>query len=239
MKTKCIIVEDEPIAVEILEHYMRNMPDLELVAKCSNAIEALQVLRNNEIDLMFLDIHMPKISGLDLLKTLNRPPKVIITTAHRKYAIDGFELNVVDYLLKPFSFERFLKGIDKYYQHIKAPAGVNTEMIEAKEDNFFIYVKTDRKILKVFLDEIYYLESMKDYVIIHKKDEKIITKQQIGNFEQQLPSKYFLRIHRSYIVAISKIQAVTKSSVEINQKELPISRTYKNEVWKTLQIDGL
>ncbi len=235
MKTRCIIVEDEPIAVEIIEHYLKTMPDITIVAKCNNALEAFSILKNNSVDLMFLDIHMPQISGLEFLKSLRNPPKVILTTAHRKYALEGFDLNVVDYLLKPISLDRFMKAIDKYY-HLSNTASVNISSVSSSKEEPFIYVKADRKAVKVLLGEIFYIESLKDYVVIHKKEQKIITKQQIGFFEQELPPEMFLRIHRSYIVAINKIEAVTKSSIEINKKELPISRSYKNEVIKSLKL---
>ena len=237
MKTKCIIVEDEPIAADILEMYIKNMPDLQLTAKCKNAVEAFHLLQSENVDLIFLDIQMPQVSGLDFLKSLNNPPKVILTTAFRKYAIEGFELNVVDYLLKPISFERFLKAVDKYYQLVKSPAPINYEGNTLSLDKLFIYVKANRKVQKVHLDEILYIESLKDYVIIYLKEQKIITKQFISYFEDQLPKKSFLRIHRSYIVSINRIDAVSKSTIEIGKKELPISRNYKNEVLKSLHLD--
>lgn len=239
MKTKCIIVEDEPIAVEILETYINNLPELELTAKCQNAVEAFRVLQNSSFDLMFLDIHMPQISGLEFMKTLSNPPKIIITTAHRKYAVEGFELDVVDYLLKPVSFERFMKAVDKYYQRSKSALAANYEFSSPPNEEPFVYVKADRKVVKVFLKDILYLESMKDYVVIFQKDKKIVTKDNISFFEHRLPQNMFLRIHRSYIVSISKIHSVTKTSVEICNKELPISRNYKNSVLKTLKIDEI
>lgn len=239
MKTKCIIVEDEPIAVEILETYINNLPGLELTAKCKNAVDAFRVLQNSSFDLMFLDIHMPQISGLEFLKTLSNPPKIIITTAHRKYAIEGFEFDVVDYLLKPISFERFMKAIDKYYQRSKTALAANYELSAPQNEEPFVYVKADRKVIKILLKDILYLESMKDYVIIFLKDKKIVTKDHISFFEHLLPQNMFLRIHRSYIVSISKISSVTKTSVEVSNKELPISRNYKNNVLKALKIDEI
>lgn len=237
MKTRCLVVDDEPIAADILEMYIKNMPDLMLIAKCKNAVEAFRLMQEYNVDLVFLDIQMPQVSGLDFLKSLNNPPKIIITTAFRKYAIEGFELNVVDYLLKPISFERFLKAVDKYYQLNKSQTPISMEVNLSACENLFIYVKADRKTLKVHLDEILYIESLKDYVIIYLKDQKIITKQFISYFEDQLPPNLFLRIHRSYIVSINKIDSVSKSTVEIGKKELPISRNYKNEVLKTLHLE--
>lgn len=237
MKTRCIVIDDEPIAADILEMYIKNMPDLILIAKCKNAVEAFRLMQAYNVDLVFLDIQMPQVSGLDFLKSLNNPPKVIITTAFRKYAIEGFELNVVDYLLKPISFERFLKAVDKYYHVIKTQTPISMEVNSLVCESPFIYVKANRKTLKVHLDEILYIESLKDYVIIYLKDQKVITKQFISHFEDQLPKNLFLRIHRSYIVSINKIDSVSKSTVEIGKKELPISRNYKNEVLKTLHLE--
>lgn len=238
MKTKCIIVEDEPIAIDVIESHLKNFPDIEIVAKCSNALKAFEALRHQKIDLMFLDINMPKMSGLDFLKTLTSPPKVIITTAYRKFALDGFELNVVDYLLKPISLERFMKSVDKFYQLKKGEKGdFNVETIGSNIEDSFIYVKADRKNVKIELNDIVYIESLKDYVIIHKTNERIITKQLISSLEKSLPVKMFLRIHRSYIVSIPKIKAVTKTTVELDNKELPISRNYKNNVCETLGIE--
>lgn len=181
---------------------------------------------------------MPKMSGLDFLKILTSPPKVIITTAYRKFALEGFEINVVDYLLKPISLERFMKAIDKYYQLRRGENNItiNTTGNNSVDDSF-IYVKTNRKNVKVQLKDITYIESLKDYVVIHKTGENIITKQQISFFEEALPQNLFVRIHRSFIASISKITAVTKTSVEIGKKELPVSRNYKNIVYKTLGLE--
>ena len=238
MKTKCIIVEDEPIAIDVLVSHLKNFPEIEITAKCTNALQAFDVLKNQKIDLMFLDINMPKISGLDFLKSLASPPKVIITTAYRKFAIEGFELNVVDYLLKPISLERFMKAVDKYYQFKKGDSdNKNIEIGGNKNEELSIYVKSDRKNVKILLDDIVYIESLKDYVVIHKTNERIITKQQISSLDESLPSNMFLRIHRSYIVSIPKITAVTKTAVEMGKKELPISRNYKNIVFDTLGLE--
>lgn len=238
MKTKCIIVEDEPIAIDVITSHLQNFPNIEIAAKCPNAMKAFEVLQNQKIDLIFLDINMPKMSGLDFIKTLSNPPKVIITTAYRKYALDGFDLNVVDYLLKPISLERFMAAIDKFNQFNKGENKQPAIEIEHIDKGIpFIYVKAERKNVKVLLDEITYIESLKDYVVIHKISENIITKQKISSFEESLPKDMFVRIHRSYIVSISKITAVTKTSIEIGKKELPVSRNYKNEVAKVLKLE--
>ncbi|MCX6149085.1 MAG: response regulator transcription factor [Ignavibacteriales bacterium] len=233
--TNCIIVEDEPLATEIIEGYLKNFFDVFLLGKFENSITAFDFLKKKNVDLMFLDIRMPQVSGIDLLKILSHPPKVIITTAYRDFALEGYELDVVDYLLKPISLERFLKAMDKFYKSTEAH--VNDSLILQKPaDENFIYVKAERKIIKIYLKEIYFIESLKDYTILHLKNKKVITHQQISQLEEQLTCKGFIRIHRSYIVSVSKIEAVTSASIEIHGKELPIGRNYKNEVLKTLNL---
>ncbi|MFH0736777.1 MAG: LytTR family DNA-binding domain-containing protein [bacterium] len=237
MKTRCLIVDDEPLAIEVIETYLNNLSDIEIVGKCQNAVQAFEIIKKKAVDLIFLDIQMPQITGIDFVKTLLSPPKVIFTTAYRDYAIDGFDLNVVDYLLKPIPIDRFLKAMDKYYESIKPKFDTAVSLLQTEiKDDPYIFVKSDRKMIRILLDEIYFLESLKDYVTIYKKDKKIITKNQIGFFEQTLPHDKFLRIHRSYIVSVSKIEAYTPSSVEILNKNLPIGRNYKNEVMKKFNI---
>lgn len=238
MKTNCIIVDDEPIAIDVIVSHLQNFPDINIVDRCTNAMNAFKSLQKYKIDLMFLDIHMPKINGLDFLKSLRNPPKVIVTTAYRDYAIEGFELSVVDYLLKPIPLTRFMQAIEKYYDINSEDhnSAINPQPISL-DDTDFIYVKSNRKSIKVFLHDILFVESMKDYVVIHTTKEKIITKELISYFEKTLPSKKFLRIHRSYIVSIPKITAVTKTSIEIGKKELPISRNYKTSVFNRLKIN--
>ena len=237
MKTRCLIVDDEPLAIEVIETYLNNLSDIEIVGKCENAVQAFELIKKKAVDLIFLDIQMPQITGIDFIKTLLNPPKVIFTTAYRQYAIDGFDLNVVDYLLKPIPIDRFLKAMDKYYVSIQQKPEADVLISQAKiENDPYIFVKSERKMIKIFLDEIYFLESLKDYVTIYKKDKKIITKNQIGFFEQALPNDKFLRIHRSFIVSISKIEAYTPNSIEILNKNLPIGRNYKNEIMKKFNI---
>lgn len=232
MKTRCIIIDDEPLAIEVIESYLTKMSDMEIVAKCESAVEALAVLRKKQIDLMFLDIQMPELTGLDFLKSLSHPPKAILTTAHRKYALEGYELDVIDYLLKPISFERFLKAVNKYF---KSADSDNKVIHEDTNEDDFIYVKENKKAVKISLDEILYIESMKDYVTFHTDKKKIITKSTMSELEEKLPAERFVRIHRSYIVAIQKIDAFTSTSVEIGKKELTIGRNYKNGVMKVLR----
>jgi DNA-binding LytR/AlgR family response regulator len=195
----------------------------------------MEILQQKSIDLIFLDIRMPQLSGISFLKTLQKPPKVIITTAYRDYALEGYDLNVVDYLLKPISLERFVKALNKYYESRKDPTGETQRTAErSRHDGDFIYVRSDKKSLKIMLKDILYIESMKDYVIVHKRDRKIISKDLISRFEEILPEDMFLRIHRSYIVSIPRIEAITASAIDIAKSELPIGRSYRNIVLKTL-----
>ena len=231
MKTKCIIVDDEPLAIEVIKSHLKKFIDIEIKSTCNNAIEAFEILKKQNIDLMFLDIQMPQLTGLDFLKSLNKPPKVIITTAYREYALDGYELDVMDYLLKPISFERFMKAIDKYYQSTFDSITVSDN---TTSQDSYIYVKAEKKIVKILLQDILFIESLKDYVQIHTTKKFIIAKNQIGHLEEKLPTDKFIRIHKSFIVSISKIDALTASTIEIKNKILPIGRSFKKMVLRTL-----
>lgn len=227
---KCIIVDDEPLAIEILESYVARIDELELVGTFRNAIAAFTFVQQNAVDLIFLDIEMPKLSGIDFLKTLKHHPKVIITTAYRDYAIEGFELEVVDYLLKPIPFERFLKSVGKVLssgvQNIVAPTAVAQDS--------FIYFKVDKKMVKTKIADILYIESIKDYVKVRTADKEIITQQKISYLDESLPRMQFLRIHRSFIVNLDRIDAYTATDVEISKFKVPIGRNYKNDVMRVL-----
>jgi DNA-binding LytR/AlgR family response regulator len=229
MKFSCLIVEDEPIAQSILKGYVKDVPDLEIFMVCDNAMDALSVLRSKHIDILFLDIEMPKISGLSFLKTLPNPPKTIITTAYRQFAVEGFELNVVDYLLKPFSFERFLVAVNRITKQEKK----HTPSEELEKNSFFF--KVDQKKVQVFLEDIYYIEALSNYVIIHLKEKQLVVYSSLTDIEKKLPSKQFIRIHRSYIVPIKNIEAFGKDYVEIGNKTLAIGNTYKKEFFKRLR----
>jgi DNA-binding LytR/AlgR family response regulator len=226
MKTKCVIVDDEPLAIEALEILIKKLPDLEIVDKCTDAIRAFGILQKKHIDLMFLDIQMPEITGLSFLKTLKNPPFVIFTTAYREYALEAFDLDVVDYLLKPISFERLMKAINKYYQ----VSGRTIQPSSSEKQKAFITVRADRKNVKINLEDILYIESLKDYVRIHTPGKRTITKSTLSSLEDQLPSEQFLRIHRSYIVSIKRIRAFTHEFVEVEDKALPIGKNYRELV---------
>ena len=238
-----IIVDDEPLALDVIETYIEKIPDLNLVKKCTNALEANEALKENDIDLMFLDIQMPQLTGVDFLRTLSKPPKVIFTTAYANYAVEGFELNAVDYLLKPISLERFIKAVNKAQEQLeleKRDAG-GESLGDEKGD--FIFVKADKKLIKVNYEDIVYIEGLKDYVIIRLNNSRVITLQTMKSLEEKLPEQMFKRIHRSYIVGIKKIKAVIGNMVEViekNQpKHLPIGKNYREELLEIINKNRL
>lgn len=235
MKTKCIIVDDEPLAIEAIEMHIQKFESLKLVASCKDAIKAFDVLRNTAIDLMFLDIQMPEMTGLEFLKSLKNPPKVIFTTAYREYAIQAFDLDVVDYLLKPISFDRFMQAINKYFE--STPKSIINPYNQStnKEMDTHFFVKAEKKNVKIIFENVLYIEGLKDYVRIVCKDKTIITKLMIGYLTEQLPDNLFLRIHRSFIVYIPNIEAFSPTSVEVPGKEIPIGRNFRHEILSTLK----
>jgi DNA-binding LytR/AlgR family response regulator len=226
---KTIIVDDEPLALDVLEALIGNIPSLQLVARCENAFEANEILLNQKIDLMFLDIQMPQLTGVDFLKSLSNPPCVVFTTAYPEYAVEGFELNAVDYLVKPISMDRLLKAVNKVTEKINSK-GNN----EHEESDLFFFVKADKKLVKINFNDIVYIEGLKDYVIIKTEASRVITLQTMKSLEDKLPSSIFRRIHRSFIVNMSKINAVDGTEVEVLEKgqvkHLPIGKNYKDEL---------
>lgn len=232
-KYSCIIVEDEPLAAEVLEDYIRQIPFLQLKGICSDAIYAMEILQKEKIDLIFLDIHLPKLKGFDFLKALKNPPQVIITSAYQEYALQGYELNVVDYLLKPIEFSRFLMAVNKLKQPAAPTSAANASAAPRERTHLFFNV-SKRKV-KVYLDEILYIESMKEYIRIVTRDKTILTKFQIGQIEELLARNNFLRVHRSFIVAKEKIEAFTATDVEVAGKAIPIGRSYKELVVSVLE----
>ncbi len=239
MKTKCIIIDDEPLARNLIRYHIEKLDNFEIVAECADAIKALQELHDKKVDLMFMDIQMSQITGIELLRILKNPPKVIITTAYRDYAVDGFELDVVDYLLKPITFERFLKSVNKYYQVSQDESTVAAPVSEMMQPNEpFVYVKENKRVIKVHLNEILFVEGLSEYVQIYTDKKKIITKTTMSGLEEKLPGDSFLRIHKSFIVSLSRIEAFTSSTIEVPGKELPIGRSFKNSVFHVLQQNG-
>ena len=239
MKTKCLIVDDEPLARELIRGHVEKLENFEIVAECSDAMRALNVMREKQVDLIFMDIQMPQITGLEFLKTLKHPPKVIITTAYREYALEGFELDVIDYLLKPITFERFLKSVNKFYQmnqdDVQVVAATSGEKMPEES---FIYIKENKKIVKVYLSEIRYIEGLSEYVQVYTDKRKIITKTSMAQMEEKLPNDSFLRIHKSFIISTSRIEAFTANTIEVQGKELPIGRSFKNGVLNALNFSG-
>ena len=231
-----IIVDDEPLAQDVLETYIEKIAELNLVQKCSNALEANEALKTHDIDLMFLDIQMPQLTGIDFLKTLSKPPLVIFTTAYPNYAIEGFELNALDYLLKPISLERFMKAVNKAMDRIDLERKDSAaEIVDAGGENLdYIFVKADKKLIKVNYSDIIYIEGLKDYVIIRMDKNRIITLQTMKSLEEKLPSHIFKRIHRSYIINIEKINAIVGNMVEVVEKgqpkHLPIGKNYREDL---------
>lgn len=223
----CLIVEDEPLARNLLTDYVKKVPFLNLVQSCSNPMDALEVLRTNSIDILFLDIQMPEITGITLLKILQKKPLVILTTAYSEYALESYELDVVDYLLKPITFDRFLKAVDKASQRLKAPASGPVQEKTADPQKDFVFVKDGTKLVKVNFNDVLFVEGLKDYVTIHTTTQKIISLQRLKSLEMQLPADRFIRIHHSYIVALKAIDSIHKGEVQIGNHLIPISDSYK------------
>ncbi len=224
----CVIIEDEPLARNLLVEYVKKVPSLHLIEAFSNPLAAMETLRSASVDILFLDVQMPEITGISLLKILKKRPLVVLTTAYSQYALEGYELDVADYLLKPITFERFLKSVDKITQRLETVALVPPMPVEQTSVSpAFIFVKDGTKLVKVKLDEILYIEGLKDYVTIHTDNQKIVTLQRLKALEEQLPSTKFIRIHNSYIVSLDAIEVIQKNEVQIKGVSLPIGDTYR------------
>ncbi|MBL7870670.1 MAG: response regulator transcription factor [Cyclobacteriaceae bacterium] len=228
MKLNCVIIEDEPLARNLMIDYVKKVPSLNLVQAFSNPLEALEALRALSVDVLFLDIQMPELTGISLLKVLTKKPFIILTTAYSDYALEGYELDVADYLLKPVTFERFLKAVDKVMQRAEAELKPVIAIGESTSSAApYVFVKDGTKLVKVTLDEILYVEGLKDYVTIHTKTQKIVTLQRLKTLEEQLPADKFIRIHNSYIIALSAIDVVHKNEVQIGSASLSVGDTYR------------
>lgn len=225
---KYIIVDDEPLAHELIEEFCSMLPHLKLEKHCYNAMEAMQFLNSNNVDFMFLDINMPKLKGLDFLKTLSNPPKTIITTAYKEHALEGFELNVVDYLLKPISFERLVKAINKVDQ-TEQKTTVIKEISTLESTNRF-FIKGDKKYHQIASDDILYIEAYGNYTKLFFKDDMILSHEKISIFEDFLPESDFLRVHKSFIVAVNKIKLIEGNRIHIETYKIPIGQTYKSRI---------
>lgn len=236
MKIKCLLVDDEPPAVDLITSYIERVDDLEIVGRCNNAIEAFGFLQKTKVDLLLLDIQMPKMTGLDLIRSLHDRPKIIVITAYREFAADGFDLDVLDYIVKPVSFDRFLKAIAKYNQYTLLR---QTEAPEQAPDAFekaYMYFKVNKQVKKVFLKDIIYIESIRDYVKIVTTDKPVITYQRLSYMEEKLPENKFLRIHKSYIIAIDRISGYNNDLINIEGYELPLGRSYKQGFLKVVDV---
>jgi len=230
----CLIIDDEPIARKVLENHLQKIEFVNVTASCKSAIEGLSIIKTQNIDLIFLDINMPEMSGLSFARSIGKDIKIIFTTAYREYAVDGFDLQAVDYLLKPISLERLIQGLNKFMSEIIPVVEKETKEIKAEIVDF-IFVRSNRKMIKVNFKEILYIESIADYIKIHQTEKTIITRETISSIEAKLPQFSFIRIHRSFIVSISKIESFTNEYVELMGKIIPISRGYKKEVLERLE----
>ena len=244
-KIRCIAVDDEPLALDILRAYIAKVPSLELVAACGNALDALSLIQQDKVDLAFLDIQMPDLTGMQFLRIINGKCKAIMTTAYPQYALEGYEYEVIDYLLKPIAFERFLKSVQK--ASLQFPALVETEILVSSEEmktptmNIisqsvpdFIFVKVEHKMLKINLLDILYVEGLKDYCSIYTKTERILTLQTMKKMEENLPQNRFVRVHKSYIVALDKIESVERQRITIEKYIIPVGDSFKDNFMKIL-----
>ena len=231
---RCLVMDDEPLAVEIIGRYIQRVPSLRLVGQCENAIQALTMLQQQEVDLLFADIRMPELLGTDLIRILQHPPRVIITTAYAEYALEGYDLDIVDYLLKPIRFERFLKAIDKLFNQERAPSQQATEepdRTDSKNEDY-LYLRTDRKTVRLMLDTILCIEGRKNYVKILTENGALMIKNSMSAMAAMLPEGSFIRVHRSYIVAKAKINSFTPDSIKIRDMNIPVGKLYKNTFLK-------
>ncbi len=230
-KYKSIIIDDEPIAIRVIQEHLEKFENIECIKGFTKAIDAIEILNKEKIDLLFLDINMPGISGVEFLKSLTNPPKVIFTTAYRNFAVDAFELNALDYLVKPISFERFLKSINKFLSNTKTENNISKEE-QVKKD--FIVLKSDKKNYKIRFTDILYIESLDNYIKVHTNDLSIVCYERLTGIEKELPTSKFIRIHRSYIINLTKVDVFTSSYVEINDRRFAIGRNYKDQALKRL-----
>lgn len=239
MNIRCLAIDDEMLALDLIEDNIRKVPFLELVHKCRGAIEAMEVLRREQIDLIFLDIQMPDISGIQLLKSLHHKPMVIFTTAFSKYATEGYDLDVIDYLLKPYSFERFLKAVNKVHEYmdLRGRVAAQPSAHEIIASSQFLFVKADYKLYKINLKDILYIEGLKDYVKIFISEKPIVTQMSMKSLEEKLSPQDFIRVHRSFIVAFNKIDYIQKHMLTVGKKEIPISEHYRDQLFKIINYE--
>jgi DNA-binding LytR/AlgR family response regulator len=239
MSIKCLIIDDEPLAIKVLENHISKIPWLEVAASCLNPVDALTILRTRKIDLLFLDIQMPELNGLDFLRTVSNPPAVIFTTAYRQFAAEAYDLDGLDYLLKPIAFPRFIKAVNKYSERVMAhpdPVGFSGSQVISERKHFFI--RQGREMIKVYLDEIIFIESLRDYIRINLKVGSYLYKARITDMEEELKDDQFIRIHKSYLINRIHIHSVTPTEVKLATNRLPIGRTYRLMVLAKLGIEA-
>jgi DNA-binding LytR/AlgR family response regulator len=234
MKIKCLLADDEPPARELLASYINRLDDLELCGQCADSLETFKFLQKNEVNLLFLDIQMPGMNGLELIKSLHNPPHIVLITAYREYAVEGFELDVLDYLVKPVSFERFLKTVSRYHHYSGNSHPNESERPVDTFENAYMFFKVNKEMIKIFLKDILYIESIKDYIKIVTPEKSYITYQRINYMEEKLPESSFVRVHKSYIVAVPKIKAFRSDTIKIGQVDIPVGRHYKKNFTETL-----
>ncbi|MGA3014337.1 MAG: LytTR family DNA-binding domain-containing protein [Bacteroidales bacterium] len=236
MKIKCLIIDDEPLAQRVIERYIQEVSSIELIKKCENALDAIEILKEQYIDLIFLDINLPKLTGLEFLRSLKNPPLVIITTAYPEFAIQGYELDVVDYMMKPFSMERFMKAVQKVHEILKPREYALPEKVsgETQEDHY-IFIKSSKKTFRINLNDILYIEALGDYVKIYTTDRMIISYHSMKNLETLLSPKQFPRIHKSFIVSLSKIEIIEGNQVKVKDRIIPIGTNFKAEFEKLIR----
>ncbi|MGG7665559.1 LytR/AlgR family response regulator transcription factor [Dyadobacter sp. BHUBP1] len=235
MAIRCFVLDDEPLATDLMQDYIGRLPDLELVGVCNSPTKGLQMLQQLQVDVVFLDIQMPRLTGFDLLRPLGYRPKVIFTTAFREYALESYEFDVLDFLVKPISFERFLQSVGKIYRFSPNPA-LQQELPQAVSPlREYQYFKVDKEMVKLFLDEIFWIESLKDYVRLHTRSGPLVSYLRISYLEEKLPPDRFIRIHKSFIISLDHIQAISANYIRINNEEIPIGRIYKARLDKQLQ----
>jgi len=235
MKTRCLIVDDEPLAIRLIEKHASQIESLEVVATCNSALKAFEILNKEHIDLLFIDIKMPNMTGIEFLQNIKNAPKTIFTTAYRDYAVESYELEIVDYLLKPITFTRFFKAVEKYFREIESTKQAINKPL-SKETPSYIVVKESNKNHKVILKDIVYIESIKDYIKIHLANKEITTKYKIGSIEKELTDTSFLRVHRSFIINTEKISAFSNHELEIGKHTIPIGASYKEKVKAFLKL---
>ncbi|MEE4114900.1 MAG: LytTR family DNA-binding domain-containing protein [Marinilabiliaceae bacterium] len=241
MKLRCIAIDDEPLALEIISDYISKVPFLELIETFDNALDSIDFIKREEPELMFLDIQMESFTGIQLVQSLNKRPEVIFTTAHDNYAVEGFELNAADYLMKPISFERFVKAVDKVYNKLRPLPEKRkySEVTISNPSEKYFFVKTENRLQKVFFDDILWVEGQGDYLRIISVKEKIMTLQNFKTLSSILPEKNFIRVHKSYMVAINKIDSVSRNRISIGKEIIPVSDSYKNHFYDTLREKGM